>query len=126
MLFHHQRDFSPMSVALQARDWTRDLEEREARKSGVPVKQARAIVARKVGATPAAIEHVARGRAKRIPADLFARLRNYFIRELSSEIAAAQHQLEVARQCGMDPRCPEMAALEAGAAAARKLMERKP
>ena len=121
MCFHQQREVSPMSVALQARDWTRDMEKREAARHGVPVKQARVAVARRIGTTPSALEHVSRGRAKRIPADLFARIRAYFIQELAREISAAEHRIEMARQCGVDPRDPEMAALAAGAEAARKL-----
>jgi hypothetical protein len=115
-----------MSAAVRARDWTRALEEKEARRRGLSVKDARAVVARKIGATVAALEHVGRGRAKRITVDLFARLRSLIIDELQREITAAQHEIEIARKAGLDGDCPEMAALEAGAAAARRLMGREP
>lgn len=124
---HHQNgEVSPMSVALQAREWTREVERREAFKRGVPVKDVRPVIARRIGTTPSAIEHVSRGRAKRIPADLFARIRNYFIEVLSREIEAAEHEIAIARQMGMDPRSPEMVALEAGAKAARILRGERP
>lgn len=122
MGFHHRREVSPMSYAFQARDWAREIERREADRTGQPVKTVRPSIARRIGTTAAALEHVSRGRAKRISAHLFAALQGAFIRELSAEIARAEHEIEMARQCGVDPRAAEMAALEAGASAARKLM----
>lgn len=122
MCFHKYGKFYPMNATAQARDWARSLEQAEQARSGAGLLAARRVVARRVGTTPAAIEHVVRGRAKRICAALFAALRAAIIDELSREIARAEHDLEMARRCGVDPRSPEMAALVAGAEAARALI----
>jgi hypothetical protein len=102
-----------MSAALTAQSWARALEQSEARRLGVTVRQARARVARQIGTTPSALEHVARGRAKRITVEFFTRLQAAIVQKLQSEIAHAQHELHLARQSGVDPRSPAMAALEA-------------
>lgn len=123
MWFQRTREVSPMTALLQARDWTRHLERDEAAASGLPVAQARARVARRLGTTPAALEHVSRGRAKRVSADLWLRLRQAVISKLQREIARAEHDLELACQSGVDPRSAEMAALVAATARAEKLMD---
>lgn len=112
-------EFDPMSTALQARDWVRTLEDREASACGVPRPMARARVARRLGESPGTLEGLARGRTKRIPAGLFAKVRDAVIDALTKEIARAEHELALARKSGVDVRLPEMAALETGAAAAR-------
>ncbi len=108
-----------MSMAFQARD----MERREQARTGAAIKDVRPVIARRVGTTAGAIEHVSRGRAKGIRAHLYAAIQRAFIKTLTEEIARAEHEISMARVCGLDPRCDEMAALEAGAAAAKALME---
>ena len=111
-----------MSMAFQARDWTRDMERRERARTGGNIHDVRPVIARRVGTTPGAIEHVSRGRAKGIRAHLYAAIQRAFIQTLADEIQRAEHDIAMARACGLDPRCDEMAALEAGAQAAKKLI----
>lgn len=126
MAFQENGRDVPMSMAFQARDWTREMEAREKAKTGLACQHVRPIIARRVGTTPSAIEHVSRGRAKGITATLFAAIQRAFIKTLIDEISRAEHAIQVARACGVDPRSDEMAALQAGAEAARKLMENAP
>jgi hypothetical protein len=68
-----------MSFAFQAREWVRHIERRESDRSGLPIKSSRPAVARRIGTTASAVEHVSRGRAKRISAHLFAAIQRAFI-----------------------------------------------
>jgi len=105
-----------------ARDWARRIEDRESARSGHSVATARKAVARKIGVAPGTLENLRKGRVKRITAFVYERLRAAVIRELEQEIKRAGHELEVARQCGLDPRSADMAALETAMAQVKELM----
>lgn len=103
--------------------WTRRLVRIEAERSSVPIPIARKAVARKAGIPPGAVEHIERGWAKRIGRRVYEALRGLVARELEREIAALQHELQIARQCGVDAREEQMGEVETHLAAARKAME---
>lgn len=103
--------------------WTRRLVRLEADRSRVPLPAARKAVARKAGIPPGAVEHIERGRAKRIGRRVYEALRGLVLRELEREIAALEHEIAVARQCGMDAREEQICAVDSHLVAARKAME---
>jgi len=110
-----------MSASATAQAWVEELERIETAK-GATASQARARISRRIGITPAAVEYVARGRAKRLTVDLFERLQSAVINALQTEIARATHEIEIARRCGLDPRGAEMDALKAQVARAQKFL----
>ena len=115
-----------MSVALRARDWTREMERRERAKTGGSIQDVRPVIARRVGTTPGAIEHVSRGRAKGIRAHLYAAIQRAFIAMLADEIKRAEHEICMARACGLDADADEVAALDAGIQAAKAILRDRP
>ena len=105
-----------------ARNWARDLEDRERIRSGVPLPVARKSVARRVGIPAGTLETLRNGRRKGLSAWLFARLQSAVIAEMNREISRCAHELEIARQAGLDPRSDEMAALEAAVSRAKVML----
>lgn len=93
-----------VAYADQARDWTRRLEDREAARSGLSVKEARPIVARRLGVAPGTLESVRKGRLKTIAAHIYDRLRLNVVAELQAEMRALEHELHVLQATGVDPR----------------------
>lgn len=93
----------------RAKNWTRTLEDHEALRSGVKVKEARTIVARKVGIAPGTLENLRNGRVKAIAAHIYDRLRAAVIGDLETELRRLTHELQILRQTGVDPRDSEMA-----------------
>lgn len=108
-----------------ARDWARQIEDREAGSSGVPVSTARKSIARRIGIAPGTLENLRKGRVKRVTASVYERLHTAVIRELQREIERCTHEIQIARQAGLDPRGADFSALEAAMAKARK-MTREP
>lgn len=107
-----ERD-SVMSAALsteRASRWARMLDD----------KLGRARAARAVRVPPGTIETLRRGRRKNICVRIWTDLRMAVIRELTREIEAMTHEIQIARQAGVDPREGEVLALEA---AIRKAQE---
>lgn len=106
----------------RARAWGARLEDREAMRSGLPIKEARPIVARRTGVSTGALTNLRKNRLKSIAAHVYDRLRAAVERELQGELAALQHELAVLRQTGVDPRGPEVSEAEAHLAAARRAL----
>lgn len=110
----------------QARDWGGLLEEREMRRSGVKRSEARAIIARRLGATPGTLENVRKRRLKSPAKWLMDRLRGAVIRELEAEAIALEHEIHLLRQSGVDPRDNEIGAVVASLAAVRQALGLSP
>ena len=106
-----------------ARDWTAALEDRERSRSGASLPIARRAVARRLGVAPGSLENLRRGRTKGVRAWLFERLRAAFIREAQQEINRLQHELDIARQSGMDPRDDQTCEVAAHIEALRALLK---
>lgn len=87
-----------------ARRWAKFLEDREAARTGLPVQDARPAVARRVGAAPGTLQNLRKNRLKSIAAHVYGGLRAWVIRELEAEKAALEHELQILRQQGLDPR----------------------
>lgn len=114
------------NVDAMARDWARHIEDREAARSHTSLSAVRRIVARRIGVAPGTLENLRKGRAKKVAAVVFERLRAAVIREMEHELARCAHELQIALQAGRDPRSTEVAALEAAMVQARAMMERAP
>jgi len=106
----------------RARGWTRVLEDREAAKQRVPVKHARVSVARRTGVASGTLENLRNGRVKAVAVHVYERLRHAIERELVAEMRALEHELEMLRRQGADPRTSEMDEVVAHLAAARKAL----
>lgn len=103
----------------RARGWAKLLEDREAAKSGQPLATAREAVARRIGVLPGTLENLRKNRLKGIAAHLYDQLRGGVIRALELELAHVEHELQIARQAGFDPREREIEALVASRARLR-------
>lgn len=108
----------------QAQKWARRLEDGETRRSGAPLPAAREAVARRLGVTPGTLENLRNGRIKQVAAFVFERLRAVVETEIAAEINALEHELQVARATGLDPRSVEMAEVETALAKAREILRR--
>lgn len=100
----------------RAREWERALVTREATRSGLPSNAARVKVAHKVGALPGTLENLRRGRLKEVAAHLYAGLHAGVVAELEAELRHVQHELNLARQAGLDPRSGSFFSLAANEA----------
>lgn len=113
----------PMSLAAinadTAASWAERLERRERERSGLPLHQARPVVARKLGIAPGTLENLRRGRIKDPRQSLFDRLRTGVIRELEAEMRRLETEIHVLRQIGSDPRDDEITAAETDLASIR-------
>lgn len=96
-----------------ARDWTSRLQRREIARSEVTKPVARRMVARSIGVSPGTLENIERGRTKGVRGWIVERIKAAVIRELEAEIRGAQHDLEIVRRCGVDPRSTAFSAVEA-------------
>lgn len=106
-----------------AREWARDIEDREARRSGSPLHLARVAVARRLGVSPGTLENLRSGRLKQVAAHVFARLRAGLMSEITAEIHALEHKMQIALAAGVDPRSAQMAEVVAALATARAILE---
>jgi hypothetical protein len=94
----------------QAQLLARRLEDTAARQLGIQIREARDIIARRIGASPGFLENLRRDppRIKSVPSWLMGRIRQAFVAELNAEITRLRHELEMASQCGVDPRSDEI------------------
>ena len=122
MISREQTNMQSTTYTDLARSWGRTLEDREATRSGVSVRDARKAVARRAGVSPGTLETLRIGRLKTVATHIYERLRAAVIADLQHEIRRLEHELEIARQSGMDPRCPEVAEVEKYLALARQAL----
>lgn len=105
-----------------ARQFARRLEEREAARSGASLTSVRTAVARRMGIAPGTLENLRRGRLKDIRKGIFDSLKAGVIRELEAEMRRCEHELQILRQTGSDPRSDEIAEVETSLAKAREAL----
>jgi chaperonin cofactor prefoldin len=84
---------------------------------------ARQNLARKLQVGVSTVEHLVRGRAKIIDANIRDRLQALLVRELEQEIGRLTHDLEIARQTGAHLASDEISEVESHLAAARSLLK---
>ena len=128
MYSHHQGNDEMSSAAFleKAQGWGRTLEDKEAARTGLRLVEARPLVARKTGVAPGTLENLRNGRLKAIAAHVYERLRAGVIHELEAEMRHLEHELQILRQTGVDPRSGEDAALVASLAKVREALGLKP
>jgi hypothetical protein len=106
----------------RAERWARIMEDREAARSGQPIKLARKTVSRRVGVSPGTLENLRKGRLKAIAAHWYDNLRAGVIAELETELRHVEHEIQIARQSGLDPASGEAHALLASEARIREAL----
>ncbi|MHB2169939.1 hypothetical protein [Alsobacter sp. R-9] len=111
-----------MSAEATVKGWAGRLIAREAHRSHSDKSIALRTVARRIGLAPGSLENVVRGRAKRLTIGITEAIRGAVVRELEHEIASLNHELQLARASGADPRSLQVAEIEALLAKADALL----
>lgn len=76
------------------------LEDRQAKRDGTSVEEARLVVARKIGAAPGTLRNLRKRRLKDVGASLLYGLNALLIRELEGELAHVEHYIETRKRAG--------------------------
>jgi ribosomal protein L29 len=79
------------------------LEDRQARRDGSNVEEARKVVARKLGAAPGTLRNLRKRRLKDVGAGLLDGLRAYVVRELHEEARQLDHEAQLLLASGAHP-----------------------
>jgi ABC-type phosphate transport system auxiliary subunit len=118
---HHSANDKMASVAFNhsAHRLARELENRERDRSGISLKQARAIVARRLNLLPGTLENLRNNRVKDVRQRVADRLRAAYLRELEREHAALEHELQCLRATGARLDGDQIAAVAADLAKIR-------
>lgn len=106
----------------RARGWTKLLEDKEAERTGVRLTEARPAVSRRIGVPPGTLENLRNGRLKAIAVHWYDRLRAGVVKELEAEVRHLEHELQILRTTGVDPREDEVAAVVADLAKVRQAL----
>lgn len=106
----------------RAARWARRLEDTTSASHGVPVTQARTMVARLVGVSAGTLENLRKGRLKAVSVHVYDRLCAGMIRGLEAEMRHLEHELQILRQSGVDPRDSQISEAEADLAKVRRAL----
>jgi hypothetical protein len=106
----------------RARGWARALEDREAARNGMTIADAREAVSRRLAVPAGTLENLRKNRLKAIAAHWYEKLRSGVVRELEAELRHVEHELNIARQIGLDPASGEAHALLATEARLREAL----
>jgi hypothetical protein len=118
-------EFSQMNASTDiatAERWTKALEFTEAKRLGVDMTEARASIARKLNVAPGTLEGIRRRRTKVVPSWLMSRICGAFVASLQMEIQRLEHEINIARQTGVDPRDDVLRAAETQVAKAKEIL----
>jgi len=118
-------DMNAMSDVATVNRLARVIEDQEARRLGIPVTSARARIANRLGVAPGTLENFRRLRSKIVPHWLMNRIHAEFIAVLQSEIQRLEHEIQIARQTGMDHRDHDLAKAQTQLEAAKQILEGK-
>lgn len=88
-----------------------------------PVDVVRPAIASKLKITVSAAEFIRRGRRKIVPAWLMDGIVSLFIEAAQAELRAIEHEIEIARQIGLDPRDDALIAAKTRAASLVRILE---
>ena len=97
----------PNDVAIAA-EWADILERREAKRTGMTLREVRPIVARRVGVPEGKLYSLRRGRLKDIAHRWLTRLGEGVVEALQNELRHVEHELQTLRQIGAHPDSDEM------------------
>lgn len=98
------------------------LENAEARRLGVRVNEARGRLARRLGVAPGTLENIRRLRTKIVPNWLMNKVRAELVAVLQSEVRRLEHEIQLARQTGLDHRDDALCAAETQIEAVRQIL----
>lgn len=124
----HTKEHSVMTAYTDvdtAQKYARLLENTEARRLGLPVREARESVARRLRSSPGFLQNLRNNRIKRIPSWLMDKLKEVFIAELQTEVQRLQHEIHLARQIGTRASDDEILAAETQIEAVKKILRGK-
>lgn len=102
--------------------FVRRIEDVEAIRLGRRIAEVRPGIARRIRTTASVLRHLREGRRKSVPAWLMAALRRELIGVLQSEIRALEHEIQIARQVGLDDRDDALGAAQAQLATAKEIL----
>ena len=106
-----------------ARQWVSELEEAEAKRTGLDRADVRKSLAGKIGIAPGTIENIKRRRIKDFRRGGIGELiRSYMICHLQHEIQRKTNDLRMVLECGKNPGAAEVARLRDAIARAQKLV----
>jgi transcriptional regulator with XRE-family HTH domain len=108
-----------------ARSLAKRLEDAEAVRSEMALRDVRRAVASKAGVSPGTLENLRNGRLKAIAAHVLDALRGAVERELQNEIRRLEHDLQVLRQTGVDAREDQVGEVQRHLTAAKEALGRK-
>lgn len=121
-MHHRGKDMSSVAFLERARDWAEALEDDAAKRNGVPLSDARPMVAREVGVSPGTLENLRKRRLKSLGAHIYDALQRATVRRLERELARIEHELQLLKQQGEDPRSGEVQAVLASREAVRQAL----
>ena len=113
---------SAVAYVDNARDWARRLEDDEAARAGLPVEDARSIVARRLGIAPGTLTSLRKNRLKSISAHVYDTLNRAAARALERQLVQLEHELHLVKQQGLDARSDAVAAVETDIARVRSAL----
>lgn len=118
--------FSPRKVLMMSLAYVDEahrlgklLEDRQARRDGSNVEEARKVVARKLGAAPGTLRNLRKRRLKDVGAGLLDSLRAYVVRELHEEVRHLEHEIHLLLASGEHPDSDALAQANADLARVR-------
>jgi hypothetical protein len=126
MIVHHSANDKMSSIAFDhsTQRLARELENRERERSGVPLKQARIAVARRLNLLPGTLENLRNNRVKDVRQRVADRIRAAYLRELEREHAKLESELICLRSIGMRLNSDEISEVESDLAKVRAALNR--
>jgi hypothetical protein len=102
--------------------FARTIEDAEAKRQGIKVREARAILARRLRTSPGTLENIRRLRTKIVPNWLMTRIKAEFVAVLQTEISRLSNEIHLARQTGAHHSDDALRAAAAQLSAARQIL----
>lgn len=106
----------------QAHDWTCLLEDKEARRAGLTVNEARPLVADRIKVPAGTLKNIRKRRLKAIAVHWYERLRAGVVKELHEELRQLTHEVHLLTSTGVHPASGEMAEVQKDLARVRKAL----
>lgn len=126
MSIHGQGINDPMTSItfdVVARKWVDELEEVEAKRTGLDRDRVRKLLAQNIGISPGTLENIKRRRLKDFRRGGIGELiRNYMIQHLQLEIQRKTNDLQMVLECGKGPSDDQINRLRDAIARAQKLV----
>jgi hypothetical protein len=99
------------------------IESLEARRSDRSIREVRMTIARQLKTGVGTLANIRKQRRKTVPAWLMRNIGARLIESIQTEIRALEHEMEITRQIGVDPRDDTVCAVAASLASAKALLK---